>query len=131
MHAMRPGHLVEVFNPCQEGVFPGRWKRARLALLAKPGRSEGVRSSYGLLCLLDDVGKIFEFLYVVQMNSHMIATGVKLSERQLVRLPERPVHGLHVAAALRVARKLTTITTNESVSSTRSDLSTRARISRF
>jgi len=83
VHATDPGRLADVFNLClREGVFPGRWKRARLALLAKPGKPEGMPSSYRPLCLLDDVGKIFEFLLASRMNSHMSATGVELSERQ-------------------------------------------------
>ncbi|KAL4147788.1 hypothetical protein QTP88_002137 [Uroleucon formosanum] len=83
VHAVSPGRLVDVFNLClREGVFPGRWKRARLALLAKPGKPEGTPSSYRPLCLLDDVGKIFEFLLASRMNSHMSTTGVGLSEWQ-------------------------------------------------
>ncbi|KAL4147785.1 hypothetical protein QTP88_002134 [Uroleucon formosanum] len=83
VHAVSPGRLVGVFNLClREGVFPGRWKRARLALLAKPGKPEGTPSSYRPLCLLDDVGKIFEFLLASRMNSHMSTTGVGLSEWQ-------------------------------------------------
>ncbi|KAL4141335.1 hypothetical protein QTP88_003990 [Uroleucon formosanum] len=83
VHAVSPGRLVGMFNLClREGVFPGRWKRARLALLAKPGKPEGTPSSYRPLCLLDDVGKIFEFLLASRMNSHMSTTGVGLSEWQ-------------------------------------------------
>jgi len=83
LHAARPERLTDVFNRClKEGTFPGRWKRARLALIAKPGRPVGVPSSYRPLCLLDDVGKIFESLLVARIDAHMAATGVGLSDRQ-------------------------------------------------
>lgn len=83
VHAARPDRLTDVFNRClREGTFPGRWKHARLALIAKPGKPVGVPSSYRPLCLLDDVGKIFESLLVVRIDAHMAATGVGLSERQ-------------------------------------------------
>jgi len=56
--------------------------RGQLALLAKPGRPVGMPSSYRPLCLLDDVGKIFDFLLVVRIDAHMAATGAGLSDRQ-------------------------------------------------
>jgi len=80
VHAVNPERLTGVYNLClREGVFPGRWKRAWLALLAKPGKPEGMPSSYRPLCFLDDVGKIFKFLLTTRMNSHMSITGVGLS----------------------------------------------------
>lgn len=37
VHATRPKRLTDVFNCClKEGTFPGWWKHARLALIAKP-----------------------------------------------------------------------------------------------
>lgn len=75
--------LTEVFNSyLREDTFPGRWKRARLALIAKPGKLVGVPSSYRPLCLLDDVGKILESLLVVRMQAHMAATAVELFDKQ-------------------------------------------------
>jgi len=63
VHATQPGLLTLAFNSClREGVFPSRWKRARLSLIAMSGRPEGEPSSYRPLCLLDDVGKLLEFL---------------------------------------------------------------------
>lgn len=83
VHAAKPERLTGVFNCClREGIFPGRWKRARLALIAKPGKPVGVPSSYRPLCLLDDVGKIFESLLVARVEAHMAASGVGLSDRQ-------------------------------------------------
>ena len=83
VHAARPERLTAVLNQClREGTFPGRWKHARLVLIAKPGKPVGEPSSYRPLCLLDDVGKIFESLLVARVDAHMAATGVGLSERQ-------------------------------------------------
>jgi len=83
VHAARPATLVAAFNSClRNGTFPGRWKVARLALIPKPGKPEGLPSSYRPLCLLDDVGKILEFLLVRRMEEHMAASGIGLSERQ-------------------------------------------------
>lgn len=39
-------------------------------------------TSYRSLCLLDVIGKIFEFLLVTRVEAHMAATGVGLFERQ-------------------------------------------------
>lgn len=85
-YAIRPGRLTDVYNSClREGTFPGRWKLARLALLTKPEKPVGVPSSYRPLCLLDDVGKIFECLLVARIDDHMTATRVGLSDRQFGR----------------------------------------------
>ena len=83
IHAARPAKLVSAFNCClRNGTFPGRWKVARLALVPKPDKPEGLPSSYRPLCLLDDVGKVLEYLLVRRMEEHMTATGNELSERQ-------------------------------------------------
>lgn len=83
VHAARPDLLTGVLNSClEEGNFPGRWKRARLALVAKPGKPVGAPSSYRPLCLLDDAGKILEYLVAMRMAAHMEVTGIGLSERQ-------------------------------------------------
>ena len=83
IHAARPAKLVSAFNSClRSGTFPGRWKVARLALVPKPDKPEGLPSSYRPLCLLDDVGKVLEFLLVRRMEEHMAASGLGLSERQ-------------------------------------------------
>lgn len=57
----RPEWLTDMLNCClRKSTIPGRWKHARLALIAKPRKPVGVPSSYRPLCLLDDDGKIFE-----------------------------------------------------------------------
>lgn len=69
-----------VFNDCfRAGVFPARWKRTCLVLLPKPGKSEGLPSSYRPLCLLDDVGKILESILVRKMEQHIPEKNAELS----------------------------------------------------
>lgn len=49
------------FNAClKEGRFPAEWKVARLVLLKKGNKPEGLPSSYRPICLLDEAGKFFE-----------------------------------------------------------------------
>lgn len=43
-----------------EKVFPDQWKRQKLVLLPKPGKSPGDPSAYRPICLLDTAGKLFE-----------------------------------------------------------------------
>lgn len=74
---------MTAFRLClRDGTFPARWKVACLALVPKPGKPEGLPSSYRPLCLLDDVGKILEFLLIHRMEGHMAAAEIGLSESQ-------------------------------------------------
>lgn len=74
VHTTRSTMLMDVFNECLwEGTFPSRWKRARLALLAKTEKPVGVPSSYRPLCLPNDVGKIFKVLWFARVEAYMAA----------------------------------------------------------
>ncbi|KAE9526697.1 hypothetical protein AGLY_013345, partial [Aphis glycines] len=47
VHKVRPDMLRHMYNRClKEGVFPPRWKEARVVLIRKGDRPEGVPSSY-------------------------------------------------------------------------------------
>lgn len=48
-------------------VFPDRWKIARLVLLKKEGKPDGVASSYKPLCLLNEHSKMLERLIKTRM----------------------------------------------------------------
>ena len=51
---------MSCFTAClREGVFPSRWKMARLVLLKKPGKPDRM-SSYRPICLLSEAGKLLE-----------------------------------------------------------------------
>lgn len=57
----RPQFFADLMQAClEEGSFPTIWKRQRLTLLPKPGKSPGIPSSYRPICLLDTLGKILE-----------------------------------------------------------------------
>lgn len=57
----RPQILLQLYNRCLvEGIFPCRWKRARLVLIKKGDRPPNEPTSYRPLCLLDCTGKLFE-----------------------------------------------------------------------
>lgn len=59
--ALNPEVIESVYNTClTEGVFPKRWKRARLVLIRKGDKPLDNPSSYRPLCLLDCLGKLLE-----------------------------------------------------------------------
>ena len=61
IHSVDPALLVDTFNAAiTGGLFPVRWKKARLALIDKKDKPPGLPSSYRPLCLLDNVGKLLE-----------------------------------------------------------------------
>lgn len=75
-HRARPEWLLRIFNCCvSTGVYPSRGKRAILVLLKKDGKPAVQPSSYRPLCLLDDVGKLLEFLLVQRIGAHIEANG--------------------------------------------------------
>jgi len=66
------GRLRHIFNEClRQGVFSQPWKRARLVLLPKEGREKGTPSTYRPICLLDEVGKIFERIIADRLVQHL------------------------------------------------------------
>lgn len=72
----RPDMLLHMFNRClKEGAVPPRWKEARVVLLRKGDRPEGVPSSYRPLCLLNDVGKMYESLLAARLDAHIAGRG--------------------------------------------------------
>lgn len=76
VHASAPNLLLSLFNLClRNGTFPCRWKESRVVLLRKGTRPEGVPSSYRPLCLLNDVGKVLEFLLARRLEAHIGSKG--------------------------------------------------------
>ncbi|KAL4084731.1 hypothetical protein QTP88_027651 [Uroleucon formosanum] len=71
----RPAMLLDLFNKCiVMGIFPIRWKVARLVLLNKGNnKPQAEPSSYRPLSLLDGVGKLFERLILCRLNAHLDA----------------------------------------------------------
>ena len=76
VHGTFPGLLPATFTRClRQGTFPTPWKVARLVLLRKGQKPEGEPSSYRPLCLLNDIGKLFERILVRRIGEHLDAAG--------------------------------------------------------
>lgn len=72
-----------LYNRCfREGNFPKRWKKARLVLIKKEGKPDGIPSSYRPLCLLNETGKMFERLIKDRMEAYMSENNKGLSKYQ-------------------------------------------------
>lgn len=57
--------IVDIFTKCLSlGIFPDRWKLARLVLISKPDKPIGDPSAYRPLCMLDEIGKLLERIIV-------------------------------------------------------------------
>lgn len=65
-----PHVLLTVFNACLKvGVFPTRWKVARLVLISKGKGDPDNPSAYRPLCMLDTAGKLLERLIRSRLNA--------------------------------------------------------------
>jgi len=68
----KPEMLRDVFNCClTEGIFPSKWKVAKLVLLRKADKPLENLSSYRPICLLNTMGKLFERLIKRRMEKHL------------------------------------------------------------
>jgi hypothetical protein len=71
MKSLAP-RLQSLFTRClREGVYPRAWRTARLILLNKEGRPLDSPSAYRLICLLDEVGKLFERIIAARLEAYM------------------------------------------------------------
>ena len=75
----------------REGVYPRIWRMARLVLLRKEGQPTDSPSAYHPMCLLDEVGKLFERVFAVRLEAHM--SGQMPLARKPVRLWTEPLDG--------------------------------------
>jgi hypothetical protein len=67
--APRMRHL---FTRClREGIYPRMWRTARLVLLRKEGRTPDSLSAYRPICLLDEIGKLFERGIATRLEAHI------------------------------------------------------------
>lgn len=63
IHSIEPCLLRDVFNKCiRSETFPNVWKKSKVVLLKKGNKPNDLPSSYRPLCLINDLGKILEFL---------------------------------------------------------------------
>lgn len=69
--AMAP-RLRHLYTRClREGAYPRTWRTARLVLLRKEDRPPDSPSAYRPICLLDEVGKLFERIIAARLEAHM------------------------------------------------------------
>ncbi|XP_029177940.1 uncharacterized protein LOC114945803 [Nylanderia fulva] len=72
-----PGEMIADIATClntclKEGTFPKRWKRAMLVLIPKGGNGpDETIPKVRPICLLDEIGKIFEKIIVDRLNAWM------------------------------------------------------------
>lgn len=76
VHKAHPNTLLDLYNSClRSGTFPTEWKTSRVVLLKKGNKPDGVPSFYRPICLLNDVGKVLEFLLTRRLEDHMSDSG--------------------------------------------------------
>lgn len=71
-----PGVILGVMNRALEnGVFPERWRKARLVLIAKGNKPPEEPSSYRPVCLLDAWSKLLEYLLLGRLEAEIEQKG--------------------------------------------------------
>ena len=74
--ASHPRILLDTYNSClKAGIFPARWKAARLVLISKGKGPAESTSAYRPLCMLDTAGKLLEKLLKPRLKAAIIAAG--------------------------------------------------------
>lgn len=77
------GRLKDLMNQCLiEGKFPKQWKKAGMVLMKKEGKPDNFPSSYRPICLLDEVGKMYERILAGRIRKHLTTEGLDLFEHQ-------------------------------------------------
>ena len=76
--------VQEIYRMClPRGIFPSEWKQAELILIPKPGKKGDISpSAYRPICLISEVGKIFEKIIVNGILEHLENVGPNISHRQ-------------------------------------------------
>ena len=75
--------VARLFNAClREGTVPACWKTSRLVLLPKPGKKPGEAAAYRPICILDEMGKLFERVVLTRMSECLEKDGPDLHHRQ-------------------------------------------------
>ena len=72
-----PKYLTAIYNKClKEGVFPVRWKKAKIVPIVNPGK-EGSNEvdKFRPISLLNTRGKVLEKLLINRINHHVYSIG--------------------------------------------------------
>ena len=94
-----PKYITAIYNGClKNGIFPTRWKRAKLIPIIKPGceKSHEV-SKYRPISLLNVGGKVLEKLLINRINHHLF-TNDYASNNQYGFTPQRNTTDAALAA---------------------------------
>lgn len=77
-------HIKGLYNACSvKGKFPNIWKVVSLVLIPKPGKKDlGVPSSYRLVCMINEAGKMLEKIIAYRIWNHLSQTSPDISESQ-------------------------------------------------
>jgi hypothetical protein len=75
------------------GAFPISWKEAGLVLIPKEGRPADDPSAHQPICLIDEVGKLFERVIASRLTTHMSSEGPDLAFCQFGFRPGRSTVG--------------------------------------
>jgi ribonuclease HI len=85
-----PRYITAMYNGClRRGVFPKRWKTAKLIPIVKPGKENSDEvSKYRPISLLNTGGKILEKLLINRIN-HQVFSHDHMSKNQYGFMPQR------------------------------------------
>lgn len=85
--------LLNMYNSClTEGIFPARWKIAKLVLLYKGKGPVDAPSSQRPLCMLDSVGKGLEKLIKNRLLDVLKKAGDLSPQRKAIRFQKRKAY---------------------------------------
>ena len=88
--ATLPRYLTAIYNGClKDGVFPKRWKKAKIIPRVKPGKqgSDEV-NKFRPIRLLDSGGKVLEKLLKNRINHHVFFRGF-INDNQFCFRPQK------------------------------------------
>jgi hypothetical protein len=71
-----PKGITAMYNGClEQGVFPTRWKRAKIIPISKPGKEKNLEvSKYRPISLINIGGKVLEKALINRINHHVYTT---------------------------------------------------------
>ena len=71
-----PTFITAIYNGClKQGIFPTKWKKAKLIPIIKPGKENSYEvSKYRPISLLNIGGKVPEKLMINRINHHVFTT---------------------------------------------------------
>lgn len=76
-------HIRQIFNSClKREIFPPIWRKAKLVLLRKDGKDASLPSTYRPICLLDEIGKLYERIIANRIVQHLTHVGPNISSAQ-------------------------------------------------